>query len=82
MDSCVNLGSLYETGDGVTLDAKEAERLYIKGCDGGQAHGCQYVGVMYRDAKDVAHAAAYFKKGCNLGDATSCSELAQLGPGP
>jgi TPR repeat protein len=64
---------------GVARDAVRAVQLYKQGCDGGDAQGCGYLGVMYQNgtgvAKEVARAAQLFKQGCESGDAAACTNL-------
>jgi TPR repeat protein len=46
-------------------------------CDAGLGGGCMNAGELLRDAKkkDLAKAAAFFKRGCDLGDPASCNAL-------
>ena len=41
VESCYNLGVLYENGAGVTRDLARAASLYQQACDGGLAQGCR-----------------------------------------
>jgi hypothetical protein len=80
--SCVNLGYMYENGQGVTRDDSHAAALYSKGCDAGNALGCVNLGIMYEIgkgvAKDNSHAAALFSKGCDAGNARGCTNLGYM----
>src|SRR5258708_38163843 len=58
---CNSLGLMYEEGDGGAKDAKRAEELYRRACDGGHANGCTNLRVLKQTgtgvAKDAARAA-------------------------
>ncbi len=72
--SCDSLGLMYEEGDGVAKDAKRAEELYRRACDGGHANGCTNLGVLYQNgngvAKDAARAAKLYQRACDAGSFT------------
>jgi hypothetical protein len=80
--SCVNLGYMYENGQGVTKDDSHAAALYSEGCDAGNALGCVNLGTLIESgqgvARDDSHAAALFSKGCDAGIADGCSSLGNL----
>jgi hypothetical protein len=80
--SCVNLGYMYENGQGVAKDDSRAAALYSEGCDAGNALGCVNLGILYKSgkgvAKDDSHAAALFTKGCDAGNARGCTNLGYM----
>ena len=51
---CTNLGMLYMTGQGVTLDEARGATLFGRGCDAGSALGCGNLGSAYEAGKGVA----------------------------
>src|SRR5260370_32716914 len=77
--SCDSLGLMYEDGDGVAKDAKRAEELYRRACDGGHANGCTNLGVLYQNGngvvKDGARAAKLYQRACDGGSFMGCSNL-------
>ena len=82
MDSCTNLGVLYEQGDGVTQDYDHARLLYLKACDGGEMTGCKNAGYCYHYglgvAQDYEHARRLYQKACNGGNLPGCTNLGAL----
>lgn len=40
-ESCVNLGILYQSGEGMPRDEAKAAELFDKACDDGHAIGCK-----------------------------------------
>ena len=77
--SCVNLGFMYEDGEGVNKDKPKAAALYKQACDGADSGGCNELGAMYSDGsgvnKDEARAAALFKLACDGGSPYGCRNL-------
>ncbi|MFN8828685.1 MAG: caspase family protein [Labrys sp. (in: a-proteobacteria)] len=67
-----NLGLMYESGTGVTVDAVEAVRWYRKAADLGDARGTVNLGIMYERgtgvSKDAAEAVHLYRKAADLGD--------------
>ena len=59
----VNLGVMYEYGNGVDKDPKRAVECYQTAADMGDARGQAYLAIMYRDGngvqKDYAKAVEY-----------------------
>jgi hypothetical protein len=76
---CINLGLMYEDGNGVQANTIKAFDFYQKACNLGDARGCFNTGVMYRDGKgvkqDYEKASKIFGKSCKAGDAFACSDL-------
>lgn len=79
LNSCVNLGILYEKGKGTPRDDKKAIAAYEKACSKGNQRGCSGLGVMiyfgYGVNADPAKAAKYFQDGCRAGEARACNGL-------
>ena len=50
-DAQVNLGLMYENGQGVKQDYKKAKDLYKKACDGQLQVGCDY----YKELNQEGH---------------------------
>src|SRR5258708_27877635 len=80
--SCNSLGLMYEEGDGAEKDAKRAEELYRRACDGGHANGCTNLGVLYQNgvgvSKDTRRAAKLYQGACDRGSFTACSNLGAM----
>lgn len=51
--SCVDLGNLYNIGEGVKQDYKKASELYNKACEMNNALGCGSLGMLYYKGKGV-----------------------------
>jgi hypothetical protein len=43
MQGCINLGTMYRMGWGVSKDSSQASALFKKGCDGGIQEGCKFL---------------------------------------
>ena len=58
-------------------DLKEAARLYLKGCDGGNAIGCTNLGRLHQQGigmePDPEEAARLYRQGCYGGDMQGCA---------
>jgi Putative prokaryotic signal transducing protein len=54
---------------------------FTEGCDRGRADFCAQLGVLYSTgqgvARDLTHAAALYRKACDLGDPTACARVAR-----
>ena len=44
--SCINLGHMYEKGQGVKQDSDKALSIYQKGCEDGDPLGCSNLGFI------------------------------------
>ena len=53
IDSCTNLGTLYENGQGVARDYNKAAALYKHACDSKDAIGCYNLGGFYERGQGV-----------------------------
>ena len=58
LNSCVNLGVMYENGYGVTPDDAQALSLFRKACSVGVASGCNILGVMLEKSNGVTGSAS------------------------
>lgn len=74
--ACTNLGFLYGTAKGVSLDEKRAIELYEKGCSFGNGLGCLNAGNMRNSdtsTKDELRVALeFYAKGCALDNGDAC----------
>jgi len=89
--ACMELSRAYEGGQGVAKDPVRAAVLHKKAngvsqveCDKGGLEDCVYLGLAYQWGngglpKDVAKAAALFKKACDGGDQSGCTQQKGLG---
>jgi hypothetical protein len=66
---CTNLGELEELGVGGPADPAAAMRLYLEGCERGQAGGCVLAGLLAEErGRQRPKALALFERGCDVGD--------------
>jgi hypothetical protein len=76
---CAELGSIYETGRGVTRDEARAVLLYQRACDAAVIAACTSLGRMYMSGsgvgKDGVRAIALFRLACDRGHAPGCAKL-------
>lgn len=79
LSACVQLGKMYQFGQGVGPDNAQALALYRTACDGGDLAGCDSLGLMYKHGQGVgtddAQAVALYRKACDGGDLTACNNL-------
>jgi TPR repeat protein len=82
VEGCRLLGSLYELGEGVTKDDRQALALYRLSCQGGDEAGCVNLGYLYANGTgvpaDVNKAVTLFEDACQRGQNTGCVELGTL----
>jgi len=83
MQSCIELGILYHTGESVKKDMKKAQVLFSKACKNRVARGCYYLGFIYlRGGKGIEQsnrkAILAFAKGCDIGSERSCVQYHRL----
>ena len=71
VDAMVNLGKLYETGSGVKLDKKKAERLYRIGSDRGNATARHNLAVILDEEQNYEEAFRLFNSAAEQGYAPS-----------
>ena len=84
MKLCAQLGYIYEKGLNVSINYREANRLYQKACDGGHMSGCFNLALMYRKgegvAQDKSKAVGLFQKACDGGHKEACAFLKKIKP--
>ena len=73
MLSCVELGILYYTGEGVKKDIKKSRKLFNKACRNRISRGCGYLGYIYLRGGDGIEidkrkAMLAFSKGCDISE--------------
>jgi TPR repeat protein len=80
--SCVNLGIMFATAQGVAQDNNKAATLFQGACNGNIGAGCERFGVALHNGlgiqQDLPRAADTFKKGCDLKSASACNQLALM----
>jgi hypothetical protein len=63
----------------VTQDYARAVALFSQSCDGGDAKGCEALGLMYDlgigVSRDALHAMTLYSKACDGGDADGCDHV-------
>ncbi len=78
-NGCMDLGIMYDTGNGVKQNKIKAVQLYTKACDGGNAKGCLNAGLMYGNAEgvegDYSKAFKLLSKACEGKNAKGCFYL-------
>src|SRR5271169_1581066 len=78
----VNLGFIYERGNGVPQDLVLARKWYEKSAAGGNTVGMRNLGVLLRDglgvAKDPIEARRWFEKAASAGNADAMNSLGLL----
>ncbi len=80
MHSCINLGLLYGSGDGVKQDARKAKELFVEACKVRYSKGCFYLGVLYKQGADGVkqnkrRALMAFNRACTIGDQRGCDQF-------
>jgi len=80
--ACNNLGILHENGMIKTANMKRANKLYQMSCDMDDTLGCYNIGFNYLYGQgttrvNVNKGLAAFKKGCELGEARQCDQVAE-----
>ena len=73
MSSCLELGVLYYTGDGVKKDIKKSQKLFTKACKSRISRACGYLGYVYLRGGDGVKidkrkAMLAFSKGCDISE--------------
>ena len=67
--SCLKLGAMYHSGDGVGQSFSHAKELYTDACDVNVSEGCLNLGFMYGSgqlAGGFQKAVDYYQKACTL----------------
>ena len=83
MQSCIELGILYSTGESIEKNMKKSRQLFKKACKNRVSRGCYYLGFIYlRGAEGIAKnekkAMGSFARGCNIGSERSCVQYRLL----
>jgi TPR repeat protein len=79
----MNIGVLYEDGNGVEKDFTRAAGFYSRACNQGDADGCNLLGFMYETglfglAKNYSQAIELYSKACNAGNPNGCEGLGSI----
>ena len=80
MQSCINLGMLYYSGENIKQDIKKSQKLFKKACKNRVAKGCYYLGYGFLRGgegieKSKRKAMLAFARGCNIGSEQSCVQF-------
>ncbi|WP_373004497.1 tetratricopeptide repeat protein [Sulfurimonas sp.] len=83
MQSCIELGMLYYTGENVKKDMKKSQKLFKKACKNRVSRGCYYLGYIFLRGGDGIEksnkkAMLAFGRGCNIGSERSCVQYHML----
>jgi hypothetical protein len=80
--SCNVFGIMYETGDGVPLDAARAASLYERACVLGAFAGCVNLGLLHEAGtgadQDLSRARLLYAMACQGGEPLGCERLEAL----
>ncbi len=81
--ACARAAELYYDGrSGHALDMARSFQYASRACDGGEPHGCTFVGLNHQDGLsapwDPAKAIAAYEKACAGGAGTGCFNLATM----
>lgn len=79
MTSCISLGVLYHTGDGVKQNSKKAKKLFAKACKKRHLKACHYLGTIYKRGADgvernIKRARNFYAYACKRGYSQSCQQ--------
>ena len=74
-ESQVNLGNLYDSGQGCSPDPKKAVYWYKRAVKNGEAHGAYNLGVHYKTLGNARWASYWFLKAVSLGHDYAADEL-------
>jgi serine/threonine protein kinase len=82
INAMIQLGEVYQNGDGVDKNGTEAERWYLQASNKGSALAMVYLGAMYRlgdgVAEDYERAAQFFQKAADLKNPAAMFNLATM----
>jgi serine/threonine-protein kinase len=81
--ACMNIGVMYEDGNGVGKDFLRAAGFYSMACAQGSTDGCNLLGFMYETGafgveKDYSRAMALYSRACSAGNANGCEGLGSV----
>lgn len=81
-ESCLELGHLYDKGNGVKQDYKKANEYYKLGCNLKDGASCFGLGFLYHEGKGVRQdkikAKNYFGLACDEGSQGGCDNYKEL----
>jgi TPR repeat protein len=78
----LNIGYLYDTGQGVSRSRTHALEWYRKAVQRGEAAAANNIGTLYRDEGRLRLAVRWFEKAAAMGDGDALLEMAKLYAGP
>jgi TPR repeat protein len=78
----LNVGYLYDTGQGVSRSRTHALQWYRKAVQRGEAAAANNIGTIYRDEGRLRLAVRWFEKAAAMGDGDALLEVAKLYAGP
>jgi hypothetical protein len=78
----LNVGYLYDTGQGVPRSRTSALAWYRRAVRGGEAAAANNIGTIYRDEGRLRLAVRWFEKASAMGDGDALLEVARLYAGP
>ncbi len=78
----MNIGYLYDTGQGVRASRTQAMHWYRKAARQGKAAAATNIGAIYRDEGRLRLALRWFERAVALGDADALLDMAVLQSGP
>jgi uncharacterized protein len=72
------LGSLYDSGQGVPRDGKEAEKWYRRAADNGYAEAQNSLGSFYQAERKYSEAVEWYRKAADQGHTLALNNLAYV----
>ncbi len=78
----LNVGYLYDTGQGITRSRPQAVYWYRRAVRQGEAAAANNIGTLYRDEGRLRLAVRWFGKAADMGDGDALLKMAKLYAGP
>ncbi|UPG89985.1 sel1 repeat family protein [Luteibacter aegosomaticola] len=82
LEAQVNLGNIYDDGDGVTADFEKARKLYLRAIGRGSPEGAYNLGISYRNRGNWRWARYWLGVAKSRGDECADEELHALNESP
>ena len=79
LESCRQLGVMYQDGTGVSVDSRRATQLFNQACNGGNVAACNNLGLNLAEGigvdRNAARAIDVYQKACDGGVLLACRNL-------
>ena len=77
LNSCTDLGQMYEQGQFVKRDYSKASALYSVACNNSYGEACNRLGLLYSLKGNREKAIKYYRIGCSFNDKFACTNLSR-----